>query len=54
MSGWPGFDERPRAVDLGVPMAAQLARYLLLTTCYLPVTTYYLPLTTYYLLLATY
>eukprot|EP00908_Phaeocystis_cordata_P010339 Transcript_2119.p1 GENE.Transcript_2119~~Transcript_2119.p1 ORF type:complete len:404 (-),score=107.84 Transcript_2119:132-1250(-) len=25
--GWPGFDVRPRAVDLGVPMAAQLARY---------------------------
>ena len=25
--GWPGFDERRRTVDLGVPMAAQLARY---------------------------
>ena len=22
--GWPGFDERRRTVDLGVPMAAQL------------------------------
>ena len=26
-SGWLGFDERKRNVDLGVPMAAQLARY---------------------------